>query len=446
MMKLNKQTKKVCVLAVVLALLIALMWFLLTDRKVSDAQNGQKTKEDPMIETGVVVFETLEENIAGFEYIHADGTYNLILKDGAWIVKEDPQFPVEPYVAGGVAYSLQKFIAKEIVEENAKDISKYGLEEPFVKTIVHFTDGTTVEFRIGSKVQGSDSYYVKIGDSNNVYEVEGLRCASLMYKKEDLISRVMQEVSVDDIQSVDFANANGEYFRVEHDAENLYEPWHLTKPFAWKVNEELVTDKLLRFLVFVEAEEYVTDKTEAEMGLTNPSATVTVTTYDGKVHKYYVGKVAESNSTAYIKVDGVRYPALADSSIIQLTNLTKFDIIDKYIATADYDNIKTAVVTGETNINLNYTGLKLNGKTISEETAIKLYSDMCELEVDSEGTSVSGSPALTMQFTFENNEVRTYKIYRQDAYFYAITMDGKTFFKIKQRDFVNWIDLLNQYL
>ncbi len=446
MMKLTKQTKKVCILAFVLALLIGLLVFLLIDKNAGDTKSEQKPTEDPMVETGYVVFETAKENICGIEYFHTDGTYNLILKDGAWIVEEDPDFPVEPYVASGVAYDLQRFIAKEIVEEDAKDISKYGLENPYVTTVVHFVDGSTVEFRIGSKVQGDDSYYVKIGDSNNVYEVESLRCASIMYKKTDLISRVMQEVNVEDIMAIDFSNANGESFRIEHDLENAYEPWHLTKPFAWKVNEQLVTDKLLRFVVYVEAEDYVTDMTEAEMGLSNPSATVSVTTFDGKVLKYRVGKVAESNSTAYVKVDGVRYPALVDSSIIQLTNLTKFDIIDKYIATADYGKIESAVITGETQINLNYTGLTLNGKSISEETAIKLYSDMCELAVDSDGTLVSGSPVLTMKHTFENGDVRTYQIYRQDAYFYAITLDGKSFFKIKQRDFSGWIDLLNQYL
>ena len=182
------------------------------------------------------------------------------------------------------------------------------------------------------------------------------------------------------------------------------------------------------------------------MGLSNPAATVTVTTVDGAVKKFRVGKVAESNYSAYVKVDGISYPGLTDSTIMQLTNLTKFDIIEKYIATADYGKIQSVTVTGEVQMNLNYTGLTLNGKSITEETAIKLYSDMCELGVDSDGTAVSGSPVLTMKHTYKNGDVRTYKIYHQDAYFYAITLDGKTFFKIKQKDYSKWIDLLNQYL
>ena len=439
-----KQKKTLLVLIAVFLILVGgITWLLLSEEK-------PKSKPESIPDEGTernIVYTANQDDITEVTYVHPDETFSIVKKGDEWVFGDEPDLPVSQPRADGVSYDMQEFIAAEIVEENATDVAKYGLEPAHITTALSFKDGSKACFYVGSKVQGENGYYVKIGDENTVYMVTAAQCESLLYTKEDMLAMTLQEFYITDIESITLSRRDGEQFTVTQKFAGMQEEWVLSSPFAWSVDETALKNKLLRFVTAIDALSYVTDQPESALGLSTASVTVTVKTTEGKSHSCYIGNVASGKNGAYIKVDGIGYPAIVDLQIIQLTKLTKFDIIDKTVETADYDRIQSVVLSGDVDMTLRYgDNPELNGKKITKETAIKLYSDICELTVDAVGTSVSGESVLTVKHIYKNGDTKNFKVYMPDAYQYVITADGKTFFKINRDTYIGWKKLIESYL
>lgn len=75
------------------------------------------------------------------------------------------------YVAG--------MTAKTVVEEDASDLAKYGLESPAASVSVTYSDGTVFGFKVGAEAPtGSANYFAKAG-SNTVYTYSSYKLSTL---------------------------------------------------------------------------------------------------------------------------------------------------------------------------------------------------------------------------------------------------------------------------
>ncbi len=438
-----KQKKMLLILLCVLIVLVLGILFLLKE----DKPNPTNLQNDAETEERLVVFTAKQEDIQSVTYTHPEEQFTLELTDGIWLIKEQPKLSVSQPRADGVAYDMAEFIAREVVEEDAENIEKYGLLPAQITTTLTFKNGKEVPFYVGAKVQGEEQYYVKIGESNTVYAVDVSQCESITYTMQDLMAMTMLELSQSEIASVEVTQKDGAHFCVTKSAEDGFEQWFFTEPFSWGVDETVIEQKLLTFLYRIDAFSYVIDKTDAELGLANPQATVKAKLTDGTERTVQVGNVDAETGNVAVKVDGISYPGIVDLQIIQLTKLTKFDIIDKTVEIADYNDIYKVELEGEVEATLVYSDpCSLNGKSASKETAIKLYSDICELKIDAENGSVSGAPVMTVTHTYKNGNTKSYKIYQQDAFNYVVTADDKAYFVIFRDAFMAWKKQIEAYL
>lgn len=437
-----KQKKMLFIALAVLLVLIVGIVFLLKDDP-NKTQQEQTTEET----TRQVAFSTEQENIKKVTYQHSDEEFSIVLNGGVWVLEDEPDLPVSQPRADGVAYDFTEFNVTEVVEENAKDIQKYGLNPAQTTTTIEMKNGDAIPFYVGSKVQGENRYYVKIGADNTVYIADATQCETLLYGKQDMLALNLQTLRSDEINTVQFSHKGGESFKIKQNHDSVEQDWSFIEPSGWGIDESVLDAKLLTFVTAIEAFEYVTDKTDAELGLDNPQVTVTTEMLDGTIHTLAVGDVNAESGNVAIKVDGLKHPAIVDLQIIQLTKLTKFDIIDKTVEFVDYNDIQKVEIDGELDFVLYYgDACQLNDTAISKETAIKLYSDICELTLDANGTIVSGMPVLTISHNFKNGDNKTFKIYKQDAYNYAITLDDDAFFTINRGTYLAWKEQIETYL
>ncbi len=68
-------------------------------------------------------------------------------------------------------YTISSISAVKVVEEDAKDISIYGLDEPTATIKTYYSDGSEVDIIIGSMAPVDENYYCMTSDSKAVYTI-----------------------------------------------------------------------------------------------------------------------------------------------------------------------------------------------------------------------------------------------------------------------------------
>ena len=68
-------------------------------------------------------------------------------------------------------YTLTSISAVNLVEEDANDLSDYGLDEPTAVIKTYYSDGSEVDIIIGSQAPVDENYYCMTSESNTVYTI-----------------------------------------------------------------------------------------------------------------------------------------------------------------------------------------------------------------------------------------------------------------------------------
>lgn len=430
--------KKIIISLVVLVLLILTYIFIM----YNPFQNNDTLVTSP---ANIPVFSASKDDIVGIDVNMNEEFYSLIKTNGVWNFSDEEGVSVIQPKVDGIAYDLSNLYVTKLVAENVTDFKMYGLEPAYSSVVVHLTDGTINTFLLGNKVSDGSGYYFKSDLGNNVYVIDNGKAMVLTYTRDDLISTSMLELYKGDIDEITVTRNNGKTLTVKQNLESKTEDWIIKEPFLWDADDEVIQSKLLNFIVGIYALEYVEDKTDAEMGLTNPRITVSILKTDGTKQNFYVGNTDEN--VAYVRVDGVKYAGKVDGEIVKLYDVAPFDIMNKLVQPANYHAIKNVVLDGDIKVDLKYAGKNsmLNGKSLSEEMAIRLYSAICNLKVDAEAKNASnGKTILTAKFDYDSFSFE-YKVIEYDSRNYAVTHDGKNYFLVRKDNYNAWkmaVDML----
>ena len=269
----------------------------------------------------------------------------------------------------------------------------------------------------------------------------------MTYAKNDLISTSLQEIYKGDIDEITISRNDGYILKIKQNMTSQSESWILTEPYIWATDQAKIQSEFLNFVVGLTATSFVQDKTDAEMGLDRPRVSVSVLKTDGTTQNFYIGNT-EGNAS-YVRVDGVRDVALVNSEINKLASVTAFDIISKNLQMADYYGLDYLTVSGDLNFTLDYDQEEplLNGEKIDPETAIRLYSAVCTLAVDTEAQNANkGEKIAEVYFKYLAGHDYQYIIYAYDNRNYTVTHDGKQFFLIRKDTYDAWKAILSRYL
>jgi ribosome biogenesis protein Nip4 len=109
-----------------------------------------------------------------------------------------------------VIKAIPEISVVDVVEENAKDLSKYGLDKPTLQVIAKDKENHTFHIQIG-KEKGDSLVYFKLADSNNVYTTEKEKAKALKPEPFTLIAKFAYIVNIDDVDKIDIQTKDKNY-------------------------------------------------------------------------------------------------------------------------------------------------------------------------------------------------------------------------------------------
>lgn len=145
--------------------------------------------------TTVALTNYERDNISTMKIKNSTGEYTITQTALGFSVDELKDLKQNTTTMGAAGNCVAKITAQTLVEENAQDLAKYGLEadSPEAECVVTLKDGSSYTVLYGVTAPDGSSVYVRLADSNDVYVVL-LNSSRYFYNsKESYISLIIKE-------------------------------------------------------------------------------------------------------------------------------------------------------------------------------------------------------------------------------------------------------------
>jgi Domain of unknown function (DUF4340) len=255
----------------------------------------RKQEPKPETESTKVTLLTVDKAKAKELKVTVKGGDSIALvKEGTfWKLTAPFAAPADTSAVESMFTSLEKLEADELVADQVKDFSQYGLDAPS-RSVAAVVEGAPAALAVdfGSKAPDGSSVYARKPGEAKVYLVPSWVEGSFDKKPFDLRDRDLLHVKRDDVRSLEVASPEGGYALARSEAGE----WAFTKPLQtragrWAVDGLLGTIEGLR-MESVAGESVSDAKEVARYGFAKPTRTVTLVTKDGASRTLELGASA----------------------------------------------------------------------------------------------------------------------------------------------------------
>ncbi len=229
------QTKLV-IAAAVLALLSGAVWWAKrhpasatsttpapVTAKLADIPQGQVQEIDLQKKTGPTLTVKRENN--------------------KWAIVSPEPLPTDQDAVNAIASSLNPVTADNVVEDNATDLSKYGLNTPSLTVTVREKNGKSDVIAFGDDIPAGSLVYARAGTSSKVYAVSSSTKTSLDKSANDLRDKRLLTFDSNQLTRIELASGKTD---IEF-GKNNQNDWQIVKPKPYRADNFQV-EELLRKL------------------------------------------------------------------------------------------------------------------------------------------------------------------------------------------------------
>lgn len=358
-------------------------------------------------------------------------------------------------------YTLTSINAIKVVEEHAKNLSDYGLDEPTAVIKTYYSDGTELDLIIGSMAPVDKNYYCMTSDSDTVYTI-GSYVDSLLvrrpieYRDITLFPSYTEDDIYDNINWVKLTDRNGDCLEILLDAEleNEYNTegsrYVMLQPYQVSGNDTTIQSYILDVVSTLTLGAIIDDIPEdqlAEYGLDKPAKFEMSDISDNSI-SLLVGDKCPNPDYTYCMLEGTNTLLTCNSSAFDcigmsyvqlmlrsvwtynIEQLTGIDIeIDgqKYVIEVEHGTKKNA--------NGNDTDMvmgTLNGEEIEEETNVRRLFIKClyfriigNLTEEEKKEYKDAEPYGTITLHLSEDGDHTLELIKMTDRKYAMRVDGE---------------------
>lgn len=395
--------------------------------------------------------------------ITGNGSDNTFVKNAKEWDIENYDHKLNQTAITGVIDSLIT-LSGTLVEKDAKDMGKYGLDNPITNVVIN-GEGIDKTLLVGDKTSDAANYYVSEKTSKSVYFISASTVEGLNLKQSAYRDNTITAIDAATLSYMKIVQAGSSPVVItkskDQSADEIQyniNTWMLTG--AYSSPQGLDSEKIAtltaaipNLLVSDIAEDNPKDL--SRYGLDKKAMDITLKDSKNTLH-LIIGK-NKDESSVYFKVDGVNTVYIMDKTVTDTFKIKPFDVISKfaYIVNIDYvDKIvvdangkKDTVMLSRTSAKAEKSGdpdvvtttSKVNGKRIEIDKFKTEYQKIIGLTVDSQNDKkLEDKPQVSITYSLnkgsKKEEVVNFVPYNDQ--FYAVFRNGKSDFVIT-RDKVN---------
>lgn len=331
-----KLYRNAIILIVVLALMVTGYVFLKNKKSAGNANEASTTETETVKIIDVAADKAQEITIES-----KDSKLIFGKKEKDWVLTQPSDIKVDSSAVSSLTSDILALNADKVIEENAADLSKYGLATPGTKVTVKLTDGSLKVLEMGDSTPTKDGYYVKLQGSNKVYTIGSYTGDRFVNTKKQIRVKTLFEGKAEDVTAIGMEKGG----KVVFVAKKSGEDWSLTAPIEGSVNTSNL-GPIIDASVGTSITEFV-EENPADLdkyGLKNPSYALEVETKkDGKV-KLLLGKEDKQNSCYYAKLDGKNDVFTVATSAFNFLDKPLKEIIDVFAYIVNINDVSNIVV------------------------------------------------------------------------------------------------------
>ena len=335
----------------------------------------------------------------------------------------------------------------KIASTGDKDDKDFGFDAPRSTVDITYQDNTKARIIVGAVAPANAGVYVRFGTGKTIYLVEEESVDSFLYSINDLISlEITKPASSGDNASPTKIELSGTHYKdkitfVPSDDETASTNYLITSPDNYYGDDSGCSEVeggirgvMAKSVVYVNPGESQLEK----YGLREPYAEIKATYPDTTVN--LIASKADDKGYCFIMKKGgdVIYKILSDSvrwSASSLDNLRSDYFVDNELTSLS----KTEVKFDGNSYSFDIDGksssvdtvVKYNGKKVSTgafQTAFDYMHSSDFLRNEFTNDTISGSPALTIKFTYKSDTGRSadeMKFYDMGKQKYYVTVNGE---------------------
>lgn len=335
----------------------------------------------------------------------------------------------------------------KVVSTGDKDEKDFGFDKPRATVEVTYQDNTTAKIYVGDVAPANSGVYVKFGTGKSIYLVSEDSVDSFLYDINDLISlEITEPASSGDSASATKIELSGTHYKdkitvVPSDDETASTNYLITSPDNYYGDDSGCSEieggirgVMAKSVTYVNPGESQLKK----YGLSEPYAEIKATYPDTTIN--LVASKADDKGYCYIMKKGgdVIYKILSESvkwSESSLDDLRSDFFVDNELTAIS----KTEVKFDDKNYSFDINGksssvdtvVKYNGKEVSTgafQTAFDYMHSSDFLRHEFTRDKISGSPALTIKFTYKSDTGRSadeLKFYDMGKQKYYVTVNDE---------------------
>lgn len=408
--------------------------------------------------TTVTVFETEKDKITSLYIVNPEESYTLAKKNGVWCVLEDASVVLDQSRVESLLYECANIAGQKLVNENAEDLSQYGLDHPERTVTIKLSDGTNVKVLIGNAAFENSVSYLMVEGEGKVYTKSTSGCNTLTGLLSALLDTEIYNMDTNNIGGVTIRRSGGETIvldRVKVQTEGGEDAfkWTMRSPITKEANTYRIEEELLPDLLSQKAASVVAiPEAGFDYGLKNPRAEYTIVSLD-KSESYTITVGKEEGTNTYISKKGDTSIYLVATEKLDFLKLNYNDLIDKLIHLEDIKTVSEIQLSG---LGKSYTmtisaaenaTYAINGKEIKEDAFRKVYQAVIGFTLDDFAKSAGGNDtAFTITYKKRDGSQSVVKCLNYDDRNYLVTVNGSGNLLIRKKQVDNMIHVIENAL
>lgn len=384
------------------------------------------------------------DKIESLTLINPDGTFVIARKDSEWVLSSPTDFRYDSSTLSSIVINAASMIAEKTIEENAQDLSIYGLDKA-VTVKIRDKEGKETVLEVGDMAPTKSGYYIKKADSNDVYLISSYTGKYLVTSRNGLRSKQLFDYENEDLTKLSMDRRGENVFAAEKAAGSTGSTtgWVMTRPIKGNMNITTLAN-MIDVIVNSTIKEFIEEEAAdpAQYGLDSPSYVFEISTAD-ETCRLKMGDEKVKGSQIYAQLEGNDEVFVLDISDYTFLDKPLKEIMEVFAYIVSIDEVEKIDLTMDgktTHMTLDVykdaegkmdsdkdkftvNGIDASGKNEDDKQPFReFYQALIGISLDE--IDINGNPVeeaeITIDYTLKSGTMKVEFVPKDETYYYVV--------------------------